>query len=206
MLLSLNRATAPSTTNTTGAGPTTPPLSIPRRPPPAGRRAPGRVGWRRRSRALSVREVTLEYRTALPTTAPAHRARPGPREPGAAARRDDRPDGRRIGQVLPAGRGRRPDQAHVRDRDGRGGVLTELPEKELARIRRGHTVLAFQQPNLLAALTSREQLALGARGGRPRQGKLRAARTRADEAAEQVGRRTAATAVPTSSRADSVSG
>lgn len=68
-----------------------------------------------------------------------------------------------------------------------GQELTELPEKELARIRRGHTGMVFQQPNLLAALTSREQLVLAAHVAGARGKDLRSARTRADELLEQVG-------------------
>ncbi|RKQ33377.1 ABC transporter ATP-binding protein [Kocuria tytonis] len=68
-----------------------------------------------------------------------------------------------------------------------GQSLTELPEKDLARIRRGHTGMVFQQPNLLAALTSREQLVLAAHVAGARGKELHAARTRADELLEQVG-------------------
>ncbi|RLZ02406.1 ABC transporter ATP-binding protein [Kocuria tytonicola] len=68
-----------------------------------------------------------------------------------------------------------------------GQELTELPEKELAKIRRGHTGMVFQQPNLLAALTSREQLVLAAHVAGARGKDLRAARSRADELLEQVG-------------------
>ena len=60
-----------------------------------------------------------------------------------------------------------------------GQELTELPEKDLARIRRGHTGMVFQQPNLLAALTSREQLVLAAHVAGARGKELRSARTRA---------------------------
>ena len=68
-----------------------------------------------------------------------------------------------------------------------GQSLTELSEKELARIRRGHTGMVFQQPNLLAALTSREQLVLSAHVGGARGKQLRRAQDRADELLEQVG-------------------
>lgn len=68
-----------------------------------------------------------------------------------------------------------------------GESLTELPEKELARIRRGHTGMVFQQPNLLAALTSREQLVLAAHIAGARGKELKAAGKRADELLEQVG-------------------
>ncbi|MDO4919589.1 ABC transporter ATP-binding protein [Kocuria sp.] len=68
-----------------------------------------------------------------------------------------------------------------------GRSLGELPEKELARIRRGHTGIVFQQPNLLAALTAREQLALAAHVAGARGARLREARGRADELLERVG-------------------
>ena len=68
-----------------------------------------------------------------------------------------------------------------------GESLTRLPEKELARIRRGHTGMVFQQPNLLAALTSREQLVLAAHIAGARGKELKTAGKRADELLEQVG-------------------
>ncbi|GEC99746.1 ABC transporter ATP-binding protein [Kocuria varians] len=68
-----------------------------------------------------------------------------------------------------------------------GESLTELPEKELARIRRGHTGMVFQQPNLLAALTSREQLVLAAHIAGARGKELKEAGDRADHLLDQVG-------------------
>ena len=68
-----------------------------------------------------------------------------------------------------------------------GQQIGELAEKELARIRREHTGMVFQQPNLLASLTSREQLVLSAHVAGARGKELARARTRADELLEQVG-------------------
>ncbi|MCC5671008.1 ABC transporter ATP-binding protein [Kocuria rhizophila] len=68
-----------------------------------------------------------------------------------------------------------------------GQSLTELPEKDLARIRRGHTGMVFQQPNLLAALTSHEQLVLAAHVAGARGKELKEAKTRADELLQKVG-------------------
>lgn len=71
---------------------------------------------------------------------------------------------------------------HLADRE-----LTGLPEKELARLRRSEIGMIFQQPNLLASLTAREQLVLTAhlRGGRGAE--LRKAADRADDLLELVG-------------------
>lgn len=65
-----------------------------------------------------------------------------------------------------------------------GREVTRLPAGELAQIRREHIGLVFQQPNLLASLTAREQLELKGRLiGRP----ARDVRAEADELLESVG-------------------
>lgn len=68
-----------------------------------------------------------------------------------------------------------------------GRRLEELPERELAGIRREHTGIVFQQPNLLASLTAREQLVLAAHVAGVRGKDLARARSRADELLAQVG-------------------
>ncbi|MCG7425257.1 ABC transporter ATP-binding protein [Kocuria rhizophila] len=139
--------------------------------------------------ALSVREVTLEY--------PDGTANDGtPRTVRALDRVSlELQRGEMTALIGPSGSGKSSllavAAALIKPTSGTvmvaGESLTELPEKELARIRRGHTGMVFQQPNLLAALTSREQLVLSAHVAGARGKELKAARTRADELLEQVG-------------------
>lgn len=68
-----------------------------------------------------------------------------------------------------------------------GRRLEELPERELAGVRREHTGIVFQQSNLLASLTARKQLVLAAHVAGARGKELARARARADALLAQVG-------------------